>query len=560
MHRPKSRIRSQFLRVIAAVTLAPAAAPLFGQGGIDTGIAQEYQAIKNQAIIVLNPRAIDRSGLKPEQRDHRRGKRAIIPVQSSRIRSRRLSDGLLQLGAASMEITTRSHDELQITHRRTKRKADFSFIRDCALVTFENDVTYDDVVEQLRALPEVVAVHRNMRAYPAITPNDPNYSSQWGLPKIGMPTVWNSYKGENSTSIVVGAWDGSGINHTHTDLDGNIHSTSSTGTYTWFGTNKHGTQTAGVVSAETNNNNKIAGVSWNTKISLLHSGGASSNWDIMFALADLAGYADVIYHSWAIGSTNHLDGTLSGIDDLGVFQCAAAMNNGLNVTGLYFSPAKHPKVLMVGSSNSNDLRSSHSNYTVPALDSLVFAPGYSILTTDCVSTNCNSVGYYTGTSLAAPAVAGAAALMLVKNPGLSPQTIRDILHDTGKQISVWGGTVGMRIDAAAALQAVPAAKPVALSTKPVPENPELLYNYPNPFNAETTISFDLLDRTRASIEIYDVLGQHVRSFDMGELPSGSHSIRWDGRSSSGEPVATGLFLYRLVTGDQRITRRLLLIR
>ncbi|RMF58053.1 MAG: T9SS C-terminal target domain-containing protein, partial [Calditrichaeota bacterium] len=90
---------------------------------------------------------------------------------------------------------------------------------------------------------------------------------------------------------------------------------------------------------------------------------------------------------------------------------------------------------------------------------------------------------------------------------------------------------------------------VDIKTPPeqIPDRITLLQNYPNPFNSETTIPFVLSGsrRFRVRMEIYNILGQRVRSLLNTVLPGGEHSVRWDGRNDGGNPVASGVYIYRL---------------
>lgn len=81
----------------------------------------------------------------------------------------------------------------------------------------------------------------------------------------------------------------------------------------------------------------------------------------------------------------------------------------------------------------------------------------------------------------------------------------------------------------------------------LPEAFRLAQNYPNPFNPETTIPFVLSGspRFRVRVEIYNILGQRVRSLLNTVMPGGEHSVRWDGRNDGGNPVASGVYIYRL---------------
>jgi hypothetical protein len=84
-------------------------------------------------------------------------------------------------------------------------------------------------------------------------------------------------------------------------------------------------------------------------------------------------------------------------------------------------------------------------------------------------------------------------------------------------------------------------------------------NFPNPFNPETTIPFSLRRSGWAKIEIFNTLGQRVRTLVNYGMPSGSHTARWDGRSDGGKRVSAGLYFYRLETRDFVQTRQLLLL-
>ncbi|MBI9072955.1 MAG: T9SS type A sorting domain-containing protein [Melioribacteraceae bacterium] len=70
-------------------------------------------------------------------------------------------------------------------------------------------------------------------------------------------------------------------------------------------------------------------------------------------------------------------------------------------------------------------------------------------------------------------------------------------------------------------------------------------NYPNPFNPETTISFDLSGRSFVKLEIYNILGQLVKTIIDQELSPASYSYKWDGKDKNGHLTGTGIYLYRL---------------
>ncbi len=95
---------------------------------------------------------------------------------------------------------------------------------------------------------------------------------------------------------------------------------------------------------------------------------------------------------------------------------------------------------------------------------------------------------------------------------------------------------------------------------PVPRTFALHPNFPNPFNPSTTIGFDLPETEEVSLAIYDFHGRLVRNLISDRMRSGHHELVWDGRDDAGRPVSSGAYLYRLRAGDQRITRKMILVK
>lgn len=94
----------------------------------------------------------------------------------------------------------------------------------------------------------------------------------------------------------------------------------------------------------------------------------------------------------------------------------------------------------------------------------------------------------------------------------------------------------------------------------VPAAYALSQNYPNPFNPETRISYALPKNTHVTIEIYNTLGQKVRTLVDADKAAGNYEILWDGHNDRGQVVGTGLYFYQLRTPDAKLTRRMLFIR
>jgi uncharacterized membrane-anchored protein len=85
-------------------------------------------------------------------------------------------------------------------------------------------------------------------------------------------------------------------------------------------------------------------------------------------------------------------------------------------------------------------------------------------------------------------------------------------------------------------------------------------SYPNPFNPETHIYYALNTPENVRVQIFNVAGQLIRTFDMGYQPVGSYSVRWDGRNESGDQTASGVYLYRIQAGTHAVTNRMVLLK
>ena len=91
----------------------------------------------------------------------------------------------------------------------------------------------------------------------------------------------------------------------------------------------------------------------------------------------------------------------------------------------------------------------------------------------------------------------------------------------------------------------------------------LLVNFPNPFNPETWIPYQLAKDAEVTLTIYAIDGQVVRRLVLGHQPAGIYQTRsraayWDGRNAFGEPVASGVYFYTLTAGDFTATRKMLI--
>ena len=99
----------------------------------------------------------------------------------------------------------------------------------------------------------------------------------------------------------------------------------------------------------------------------------------------------------------------------------------------------------------------------------------------------------------------------------------------------------------------------------IPDETELLPNYPNPFNPETWIPYHLAHGAEVEIAIYDAKGALVRRLALGYQAAGYYADRgraayWDGRNDGGESVANGVYFYQLRAGEYVASRRMVIIK
>ncbi len=98
---------------------------------------------------------------------------------------------------------------------------------------------------------------------------------------------------------------------------------------------------------------------------------------------------------------------------------------------------------------------------------------------------------------------------------------------------------------------------------PLPKETVLLANYPNPFNPETWIPYELAEAAEVTVTIHAADGKLVHTLELGQLPAGLYRTRgraayWDGRNTLNEPVASGVYFYTLTAGDFTATRKMVI--
>ncbi len=330
----------------------------------------------------------------------------------------------------------------------------------------------DEFRARLAADPGVAAVSRNYEVHldaAALTPNDPSYPQQWGLPAVHAPEAWGD--GARATGVTVAVID-SGADYGHPDLAASLLPGCSfvllpatCGPTAAADDNGHGTHVAGTIAAVTNNGVGVAGLAWGASVlplKALDSTGSGS-W---YAIADAIGYATnqtgVRVINMSLGSDpgfppdtseqTLLQQMIDGARAKGIVVVAASGNSGVNLDTTPIYPASLPGVVAVTAVDQNGARPSWANYGAAVA---MAAPGVGIYSTLCAynaqTQMCNhTYSTKSGTSMAAPHVAALAALILARSPGLTPDGVAAVLKATATRLP--DGTTGAgRIDAAAAL-------------------------------------------------------------------------------------------------------------
>ncbi|WP_269537888.1 S8 family serine peptidase [Cerasicoccus fimbriatus] len=308
------------------------------------------------------------------------------------------------------------------------------------------------------------------------TPDDPLFSNQWCHnsthakdPDMDSTEAWDMLN--HADDVVVAVID-SGIDHLHEDLAANMWT--NTGEIEGNGIdddengliddyhgydfanddgdpmddNQHGTHCAGIIAAVGNNGVGVSGVAWRTKLMGLKFLSASGSGSLSDALNSIyyAAFmgADITSNSWgALGSVHPLISEYIAMTDTPFI--ASAGNDGLDtdINSHIPTSSEEPNIIAVGAHTASDNLAYYSNYGLETVD--LSAPGSSILST----LPSNRYGYLSGTSMAAPQVAGCVALMMQLRPELTTAEIKAMLLATvtpvtyleGKAVS--GGRVNL---------------------------------------------------------------------------------------------------------------------
>lgn len=106
----------------------------------------------------------------------------------------------------------------------------------------------------------------------------------------------------------------------------------------------------------------------------------------------------------------------------------------------------------------------------------------------------------------------------------------------------------------------PAPGPAGRIAANTPRDFILAANYPNPFNPTTTIEYTIPSQTQVTIDVFNVLGQKVKTLVNETQPAGTYQTEWNGTDEASQTVATGVYFYRLSAGDVTMTKKMVMVK
>ena len=352
----------------------------------------------------------------------------------------------------------------------------------------------DRLIKKLTLNPAVEIAEPDFPLKALATPNDPSFGDLWGLHNTGQAggTAGADVKAVDAWDITTGSHDiiigiiDTGMDYNHPDLVDNrwVNPGNLPGSTYGYSTlnaaqdpmdsDSHGTHVAGTIGASGNNGTGVVGVNWNVTLLpcqfLGPTGGSTAG-----AIECINYFTDLkVNHGVDIKATNNswggggfsetLKAAIESAGDAGILFIAASGNDGGNADSTPMYPAAYDSdiIVSVASTDRNDAMSGFSNYGATSVD--LGAPGSAILST------VPGAGYasFSGTSMASPHVAGAAALLWSVNPELSPQEMKAILMDSGDALpALEGKTVsGKRLNLVNALDEADPTPSFKLSLSP----------------------------------------------------------------------------------------------
>ena len=329
-------------------------------------------------------------------------------------------------------------------------------------VTFSDFDKIELILDKLNKLEILEYAEKEPIYKTTFVPDDTyhNGTNKWYHTQVNSELAWDISTGSQSIKIAI-IDNGAPSDHLdlnvfkQRDVSDNDDDATPPQTYNQSSSWSHGTHCSGLATAEINNSTGIASLGGNAELIIVKATGDNQNPSsiynsyagVQWACENGANVISMSYGSE--NSSNALQELINAYPEI-VF-LAAAGNDGSSTQNF---PAAYQNVIGVGSVDSNDQRSSFSNYNVgfPWVD--IAAPGgysYGGLLSTVYTQNLNGYARFGGTSMATPFAAGLVGLMLSVNPSLSPSQIQGCLINSGVEINQ---NIGPRIDAYQALLCV----------------------------------------------------------------------------------------------------------
>lgn len=326
-------------------------------------------------------------------------------------------------------------------------------------------VAENNFAAQLMATGDYQYVEPNWICYPASTPADPLFASQWHHHMMESQAAWNLLTG--SPSVIVAVTD-TGIRTTHTDLTNRVPGFNAVNDLAEVSggqiddVNGHGTHVAGCAAPATDNGVGVAGPGWGLGVMMIRVSNDAGGGAFLDDITQGARWA---IDNGAVSSSSSYTGVQSStietsgayIRSQGGLYLYAADNSNTN-----HSSWDHPSVIVVGASDEADNKAGFSSY---GLGVDLFAPGVNILST--IRNSDTAYGYASGTSMATPVANGVVGMMFAANPALSPEHLETLLELTckdwgtpGEDVTYGWGRVNMRRAVEAALASVSQSAPI----------------------------------------------------------------------------------------------------
>jgi len=381
----------------------------------------------------------------------------------------------------------------RLTNSRTFPRIANSSNRNILHLRSESKTT-EELIQELSSAPGVESVSRNyirrVSQASQTIPNDPLFPRLWGMENIGMPQVWESARG--SRSVYVAIFD-TGIDYNHPDLKDNIARDSSgnhLGTrFSGNGeiqsgspmdTEGHGTHVAGIIGAVGNNEIGVTGVNWYVSLLAINvmPDGQGYDSDIIAAIEYVLTLkedgrnilvANMSFGAWSapLPDNSPLGGAIKSLSDAGILSIFAAGNDNQDINApfgafagrrIYPASFRFEHTISVGSVNRENTRGLSSNFGIEWVD--IAAPGVNVYSTHLS----DEYVMLSGTSMSAPHVAGAAALLFAAYPHETASQIRARLLSSARNIGVaeWFWANGI-LDVASAYNAQEINVPITVN-------------------------------------------------------------------------------------------------